>query len=102
MEHFCVVFIALRDAHLFGNLCKCTFCIDRISFLGYVVTPHGIEVDKANIEAIESWPQPKTVTQVSSFLGLAHFYSRFVRDFSNIAEPLNELTKKVVPFVWDT
>ena len=68
LEHLRVVFIALRDAHLFGNLGKCTFRTDRVSFLGYVVTPQGIEVDKAKIEAIESWPQPKTVTQVRSFL----------------------------------
>ncbi|XP_073363152.1 uncharacterized protein [Aegilops tauschii subsp. strangulata] len=63
LEHLRAVFIALRDARLFGNLGKCTFCTDRVSFLGYVVTPQGIEVDKAKIEAIESWPQPKTVTQ---------------------------------------
>ncbi|KAK1628177.1 hypothetical protein QYE76_002492 [Lolium multiflorum] len=61
---------------------------------------HGIEVDPAKIEAIESWPQPKTVTQVRSFLGLAGFYRRFVKDFGSIAAPLNELTKKDVPFVW--
>ncbi|KAK1665596.1 hypothetical protein QYE76_053755 [Lolium multiflorum] len=60
----------------------------------------GIEVDPAKIEAIESWPQPKTVTQVRSFLGLAGFYRRFVKDFGSIAAPLNELTKKDVPFVW--
>ena len=62
LEHLRVVFIALRDAHFFGNLGKCTFCTYRVSFLGYVVTPPGIEVDKAKTEAIESWPQPKTVT----------------------------------------
>ena len=68
LDHLRAVFTALRDARLFGNLGKCTFCTDRVSFLGYVVTPQGIEVDKAKIEAIESWPQPKTVTQVRSFL----------------------------------
>ena len=59
LEYLHPVFIALRDAHLFGNLGKCTFCTDRVSFLGYVVTPQRIEVDKSKIEAIESWPQPK-------------------------------------------
>ena len=50
LEHLRAIFIALRDARLFGNLGKCTFCTDRVSFLGYVVTPQGIEVDKAKIE----------------------------------------------------
>ena len=44
LEHLRAIFIALRDARLFGNLGKCTFCTDRVSFLGYVVTPQGIEL----------------------------------------------------------
>ena len=64
LDHLRAVFNALREAHLFGNLDKCTFCTDRVSFLGYVVTPQGIEVDQAKIEAIQGWPVPKTISQV--------------------------------------
>jgi hypothetical protein len=74
LEHLHVVFNILHDECLFGNLEKCTFCIDRVSFLGYVVTSQGIEVDQAKIVAITSWPLPTKVTQVQSFLGLAGFY----------------------------
>jgi hypothetical protein len=64
------------------------------------VTPQGIEVDEAKIEAIKSWPIPTTLTQLQSFLDLAGFYRRFVREFSTIAAPVNDLTKKGVPFYW--
>jgi hypothetical protein len=64
LEYLRAIFNVLRDARLFGNLEKCTFCTDRMSFLGYVVTSQGIEVDEAKIVAITSWPLPTTVTQV--------------------------------------
>jgi hypothetical protein len=94
LSHLRAIFNALRDARL------CTFCTNRVAFLSYVVIEQGIEVDPAEIEEIENWPQPKTVTQMRSFLGLAGFYKRFVKDFSSIVAPLNDLTKKDVPFVW--
>jgi hypothetical protein len=100
MDNLRVVFSALHDARLFGNLEKCIFCTDRVSFLGYAVTPQGIEVDEMKVEAIKSWPVPQTITQVRSFLGLAGFYRRFVKDFSRFAGPLHELTKKGVAFHW--
>jgi hypothetical protein len=100
IDHLRVVFHALRDALLFDNLEKCTFCMDRVSFLGYVVTSHGIEVYHTKVEAIQGWTVPKTFSQVRSFLGLAEFYHRFVKDFNTIIAPLNELTKKRVQFSW--
>jgi hypothetical protein len=62
MDHLRAVFSALRAARLFANLEKCTFCTERVSFLGYVVTPQGIEVDEDKVYAIQSWPTPSTVT----------------------------------------
>jgi hypothetical protein len=102
IDHLCVVFNALRDARLFGNLEKCTFCMNQVLFLGYVVTPQGIEVEHAKVEAIHGWPIPKNLSHVRSFLCLVGFYRRFVKDFCPIAAPLNKLTKKGVPFFWGT
>jgi hypothetical protein len=100
IEHLCAVFCALCEARLFANLEKCIFCTDQVAFLGYVVTPQGIEVDEAKIEAIKSWLIPAPLTQLQSFLGLAGFYRRFMRDFSIIVAPLNDLMKNGVPFYW--
>jgi hypothetical protein len=94
IDHLRAVFKAIRDAHLFDNLEKCTFYTDRVSFLGYVVTPQGIEVDHAKVEAIHGWSIPKNLSQVRNFLGLARIYRHFVKDFSTTAAP--------VPFSWGT
>ncbi|KAL0556455.1 hypothetical protein IC582_004969 [Cucumis melo] len=75
-----------------------TFVI--VSFLGHAVSKAGVYVDPAKIEAVTSWPQPSTVSKVRSFLGLAGYYRWFVENFSRIATPLTQLTRKGAPFVW--
>ena len=99
-DHIRQVLHVLRENKLYGNLDKCTFCKDKVIFLGYVVSKNGVEVDESKIEAIKNWPTPMNVSQVRSFHGLSGCYRRFVKDFSTIAVLLNDLTKKGVEFVW--
>ena len=100
INHVNSVLQTLRKESLYANLKKCTFGVDKVVFLGFVVSSNGVHVDETKIEAIKTWPQPTNLQQVRSFLGLAGFYRRFVKDFSTIASPLHALSKKNAPFVW--
>ncbi|RDX58429.1 Retrovirus-related Pol polyprotein from transposon 17.6, partial [Mucuna pruriens] len=79
----------------------CSFFLESVVFLGFVVCSKGISVDEEKIKAIREWPTPKNANEVRSFHGLTSFYRRFVKNFSSIVEPLNELVKKNVVFKWD-
>ncbi|KAA0039169.1 pol protein [Cucumis melo var. makuwa] len=68
--------------------------------LRHVVSKAGVSVDPAKIEAVTDWTRPSTVSEVRSFLGLAGYYRWFVENFSRIATPLTQLTRKGAPFVW--
>ena len=70
-------------------------------FLSHVVSEQGIAVDPTKVAAIQDWVRPKNVTDVRSFLGLADYYRRFIKDFSKTAAPLTNLTKKNQTFTWD-
>ena len=63
-----------------------------MAFLGHVVSKDGIQVDPKMIEAIVEWPRPTTIIEIRSFLGLAGYYRRFMKDFSKIVVPLMRLT----------
>ena len=69
-----------------------------MAFFGHVVSKDVIQVNPKKIEAIIVWPRPTTVTKVRSFLGLAGYYRRFMKDFSKIAAPLIRLIQKNVKF----
>jgi hypothetical protein len=99
-EHLRIVLQILRDRKLFAKLKKCEFWMDRVVFLGHVISRDGITVDPSKIEAVVNWVRPTNVSEVRSFLGLAGYYRRFVEGFSRIATPLTRLTQKNAKFEW--
>ncbi|KAL0549580.1 hypothetical protein IC582_014065 [Cucumis melo] len=99
-EHLRMVLQTLRDNKLYAKFSKCEFWLKQVSFLGHVVSKAGVFMDPAKIEAVTGWTRPSTVSEVRSFLGLAGYYRRFVENFSRIATPLTQLTRKGAPFVW--
>jgi len=75
----------LLENHLFVKLEKCEFHVPKVSFLGYVVSQEGIQMEPTKVSAITNWPQPKSLKQVQRFLGFGNFYRKFIRNFSTIA-----------------
>ena len=100
-QHLHEVFEVLREHRLYAKRSKCSFFTDELHFLGYIVNQHGIAADPAKTAAVAAWPQPTSVRQVRSFLGLANYYRKFVPHFSRTAAPLNALTKKDIVFSWN-
>ena len=100
LTHLEEVFIILREANVKLNPKKCNFVKQPIEYLGHVVTPEGIFPDPCKGEGVENFATPASLKELKSFLGLANYYRRFIKGFSEIASPLNALTKKGVKFFW--
>ncbi|XP_057820856.2 uncharacterized mitochondrial protein AtMg00860-like [Cryptomeria japonica] len=95
-------FMRLMHEHnnLYANFSKCSFGETSISYLGYIIDAHGVQVDPVKVEVLFKWPTPSNITELRSFLGLANFYHKFILHYSNIATPLHQLAKASVAFKW--
>ena len=99
-EHLQWALDQLRKAKLYGRLHKCEFLKDQVEYLGFEVGPRGVQASPGKVKAIIEWPRPKSVHNVQSFLGLASYYRRFVRGFSEMARPLTHMTRAGVEWEW--
>ncbi|GBG78695.1 hypothetical protein CBR_g27921 [Chara braunii] len=99
--HLRQVLEKLREANFKINAKKCEWAKTQVLYLGRVLDGDGIKPEDSKIAAIRDWPTPRTLTELRSFLGLANYYRKFVRNFSTIAAPLRRLLKKEAIWQWD-
>src|SRR5258708_3679107 len=92
----------LRENDLYLKPHKCEFAKTKIEYLGMILEEGKVSMDPTKLIGIKQWPEPTTVKQVRSFLGFGNFYRRFIRSYSNVARPMNELLQKDKKFKWTT
>jgi hypothetical protein len=90
----------LREHDLFLKAKKCEFCQTRIEYLGMIIEEKKISMDAVKLGGIRDWPVPTMLKQTRSFLGFGNFYQKFIFYYSELAQPLNNLTKKDKKFEW--
>ena len=90
----------IRAAGLKLQAKKCCFVQEQVRYLGHVISAEGIRPDESKVQAVATYPVPKDVKQLRQFLGLANYYRRFVRGYSELAAPLHILLRKEKKFLW--
>ncbi|GJY96141.1 reverse transcriptase domain-containing protein [Tanacetum coccineum] len=98
--HLKTILDLLKKEKLYAKFSKCEFWLKEVQFLGHVVNRDGIHVDPSKVESVKNWKTPESPMEIRSFLGLAGYYQRFIKNFSKIAKPLTQLTQKNKAYVW--
>ena len=102
LHHIQTIFDRLRQHGLKLKLKKCAFFQEETGYLGFVINKDGVKPDPGKVKAIRSLPEPRNVREVRGFIGMCSYYRRFIPNFSKIAEPLINLTKKYARFKWNS
>jgi len=84
----------LEKNNLYVKSEKYVWKVRKIGFLRIIIGPNGIEIEKEKVNGVLSWLEPKNVKDVRKFLGLANYYKRFIKDFAQVARPINMFTRK--------
>ena len=90
----------LEENDLYVKPEKCKWKVREVEFLGVVIGPEGIKMEKKKVKGVLEWPTPKYVKDVQKFLGLANYYHRFIKSFASITRPLHDMVKKDKKWDW--
>jgi hypothetical protein len=99
-KHLRMVLEKLRSNQLYTKFSKCEFWLMKVTFLGHVISAGGISVDPSKVRDVLNWMPPTNAVEIRSFLGLAGYYRRFLKDFSKIVKPMTRLLEKNKDFDW--
>ena len=91
----------LKENDLFIKPKKCKWKVREVEFLGVVIGPRGVEMQKEKVERVLNWLAPRNIKEVQKFLGLVNYYRRFIKDFAKIATPLYILVRKKQKWKWE-
>ena len=98
--HVRTVLQKLLSTSLYAKLEKCEFHVQKVSFLGFVISSEGISMDPKRIRTVAEWPIPESVLDIQVFLGFSNFYRRLIEGYSHVVPPITRLLRKGQPFVW--
>ena len=90
----------LEENDLYMKPEKCKWRVREVEFLGVVIGPEGIKMEKEKVKGVLEWPTPECVKDVQKFLGLANYYHRFIEGFASIVRPLHDTVKKDRKWEW--
>jgi hypothetical protein len=91
----------LREHDLYLNIDKCQFKQTEVDYLGVRVGGKKIQMEEAKVEKVKDWKPPRNIKEVHHFLGFTGYYQHFIKDYSAVARPLLELTKKTTQWHWE-
>jgi len=91
----------LEENDLFVKPEKCKWKVREVEFLGVVIGPKEVEMQKEKIKEVLNWLVPRNIKEVQKFLGLTNYYRRFIKDFARIVAPLHVLVRKEQKWKWE-
>ena len=96
------VFERLQEYGVQLKKSKCSFMNKSVEYLGYKIDAKGLQTTPQKVEDIQQAPHPKNVQQLRSFLGLVHYYGKFIPNLATVTGPLNQLLHKDTKWHWST